>query len=177
MRRVMLLAILAMALPMAALANSVNFNITPAQFGGGSIFSGYGSVWDAAMLSNTSDNLRIVLTGLNLSQPCHAGATCTFTSGTVTVLTRSTDVTLFTSGLLDGTLTRTSVDSTTITSKLVALPTFGFLHMAFTTNGASGMTSGSAQVATPEPDTLGLLGTGLIGLAGLTRTKLKRHET
>jgi hypothetical protein len=51
------------------------------------------------------------------------------------------------------------------------------LHMAFTTNGASGMTSGSAQVATPEPDTLGLLGTGLIGLAGLTRTKLKRHET
>lgn len=39
-------------------------------------------------------------------------------------------------------------------------------------HGSVGISSGSATVVTPEPGTLSLLGTGLIGLAGMVRKKL-----
>ena len=39
-------------------------------------------------------------------------------------------------------------------------------------HGSIGISSGSATVVTPEPGTLSLLGTGLIGLAGMIRKKL-----
>ena len=166
---------MALALHTAAWANSsIDFKITPATFATGSFPVAFGNPWSVAMASSSAANPIIRLTNINLSQPGSVGSTCTFTTGTVTVLTRDTITVLFTSSLFDGTVTRASSTSVSIIASLVASPKWGRVHMMFTTApGGSAMLSGSASITTPEPSTLLSIGTGWIGLAGVMRRTLK----
>jgi PEP-CTERM motif len=71
---------------------------------------------------------------------------------------------------LQGTLTGTWYNGTTVdgaTVQLVYNTGKGFF------NGSSPLGSGDTNMTVPEPGTLGLLGTGLLGLAGVLRRKFK----
>jgi hypothetical protein len=170
MRRVILLALLAIALPTVALADSMDF-----AFGGqlGTSASTAGNAVAADTYGVTSSLLDVnfaaasgtvkVTTGTLSS--CSAGL-C-FTGGTIDVWNSSSQL-LF-QGSFDGTVTNKngviSINAAPGGSPVLA----GFTFVVSKT----GSVSGDFTVTTPEPGTLGLIGTGLIGLAGLARRKLR----
>jgi hypothetical protein len=175
MRRVILLALLALALPTASLAGTIDY----AGFGMSS--SGTASVTGTAtvggsltitlgMLSVNGGNFTsgvgtAVITAPTLGTSCGAGC-FNITGGSVSVW--SAGVNLFTGNFTSGTVT---VNGTIMNVQ-------GFLangsSVATVINmGKGGIVGSSDTLVTPEPGTLGLLGTGLVGLAGLVRRKLR----
>ena len=92
----------------------------------------------------------------------------TFNSGTITVW-NSSNVVLFT-GTFSGTVTNVGGVITIMATPGGNPVLAGFQFVVGRTGGVSGDFN---VLVTPEPGTLGLLGTGLIGLAGVVRRKLR----
>jgi hypothetical protein len=171
MRRVFLLALLALALPVAASASSIDYA------NGGFISLGTASVTGTATAGST------ITIGSSLTQINFAAATgwVTVTTGTLTA-TATPGVFNFTAGsivikdgsnatLFSGTFTSGTV--TALGNGAFAVSATAGNGIAFTTQlSAAGAVSGNT-IVTPEPSTLGLLGTGLVGLAGIVRRKMR----
>ena len=167
MRRVILLALLALALPTAALAGSIDyagFATTTAATVTGSVSSGAVDLTFHQLSINggasTAGTVDIsVTTSL-------VGGVWTITGGTVTVSDASS--TLLFKGTFSG---GTALQSGGMLS-LNGITTAGVTVAGVVNVAGFGWFGSSDTVVTPEPGTLGLLGTGLVGLAGIVRRKL-----
>lgn len=189
MRRVVLLALLALALPMAAFANSIDFanvrgTITGSAAAGLTISSTLIGVTGMSGGPFNGPNLGSVSlqTGMLTGGSLANGGT--FGPGSIMITGNGSN------GIPTGTLFTGSFTSATWTlmgpsngANVYLLTAFLNNNTAFTVqtavstgkgffSGFGDIESGDTFVVVPEPGTLGLLGTGLVGLAGVIRRRL-----
>ena len=197
MKRVILLALLALALPMAAFANSgVDFTNSGGTLAGtnsglsltGSTLAAVNGLNGGGLITGnlgtvTFSTGALTSGSLQMGGTFAAGGTFTITgngtngipNGTIFSGPFSGPVTWTLVTLANGTHNYTLVG--TLTGTLGSFNTNGVtVQLTINTgkgffNGSTQISSGDTNIVVPEPGTLGLLGTGLVGLAGLLRRK------
>lgn len=201
MKRMVLLALLALALPLAAFAsNSIDFTNSGGTLSGTS--AGLSLSGSELIAVNGLNGMGLVTGDLGSvsfsTGSLQAGGSLqmggTFNGGGSFVITSNgsnglPNTTLFNGSFsgpvtwtlvtlangthnytLTGTISGTFYNGSTVQGATVQLTINtgkGFF------NGSTTISSGDTNIVTPEPGTLGLLGTGLVGLAGLLRRKMK----
>ncbi len=197
MRRVILLALLALALPIAAFANSgVDFTNSGGTLAGtnsglsltGSTLAAVNGLNGGGLITGNLGSVTfstgaLASGSLQMGGTFAAGGSFTITgngtngipNGTIFTGTFSGPVTWTLVTLANGTHNYTLVG--TLTGSLGSFNTNGVtVQLTINTgkgffNGSTTISSGDTNIVVPEPGTLGLLGTGLVGLAGLLRRK------
>jgi hypothetical protein len=200
MKRIIGMALLALALPMAAFASSVDFTNSGGTLSGtnaglsltGSALIAVNGLNGGGLVTGSLGTVTFstgALTGGNLQNggTFAAGGSFVITgngtngipNGTIfngsfsgpvtwTLVTLANGTHNYTlTGSLSGTWMGTGTTLQGATVQLTINTGKGFF------NGSTTISSGDTNIATPEPGTLGLLGTGLVGLAGALHRKFK----
>jgi hypothetical protein len=200
-KKILLLAVLALALPMAAFANSgVDFTNSGGMLSGtnsglslsGSLLIAVNGLNGGGLITGSNLGSVTFTTGALASGSLQMGGT--FAAGGSFTITGNgsngvPNGTLFT-GTFSGPVTWSLVTlangthNYTLTGVLTGTTGTGFSTNGVTVqltintgkgffNGSTQISSGDTNIVVPEPGTLTLLGTGLISLAGAVRRKLK----
>jgi hypothetical protein len=200
MKKIIVLLALALALPLAAFASSsVDFTNSGGTLAGSSsgltlsgstlvAVNGYngGGLITGSNLGSLSFTTGSLASGsLQMGGTFNAGGTFnisgngtsglpngtifsgTFNSATWTLVTLANGTHNYTlTGVLVGSMGGSTYNTNGVTVQLTINTGKGYF------NGSTKISSGDTTVVVPEPGSLGLLGTGLLGLAGVIRRKL-----